>query len=94
MLVGNGNWLDSPDLFLLNRNKRKDKLKDIVILAMQELNTSPMTKDQLCKLVRIRRKTFRHLLKRMVQSGVIEKIGGGVKTDPFKYRLAPHYQRT
>jgi hypothetical protein len=94
MLVGNGNWLDSPDLFLLNRNQRRDNLKDIIVLAMQDLNTNPMTKDQLCKLVRIRRKTFRHLLNRIVQSGVIEKIGGGVKTDPFKYRLALQYQRS
>ncbi len=92
MLVGNGNWLDSPELFLLPRNKRKDQLKEVVILAMQELNTNPLTKNELNVLVRIRRKTFRHLLQRMIASGIIERIGGGVKTDPFRYRLSSGYR--
>jgi len=91
-LVGNGGFFGTPDIFLIPRNQRKPRLREIVIEAMRELNTNPMTKPELQKLVRIRKKTFTRLLRSMVDSGIINRIGGGVKADPWKYVLADHYK--
>ena len=92
MIVGNGSIFTLADIFLLKRSERKPRLRDIVIEAMRELNTNPLTKPELQKLVRIRKKTFTRLLHSMVESGIIDRIGGGVKSNPWKYRLAEHYR--
>ncbi len=92
MIVGNGNIFTLTDIFLLKRSERKPRLRDIVVEAMRELNTNPLTKPDLQKLVRIRKKTFTRLLRSMIESGIIERIGGGVKADPWKYRLSERYR--
>lgn len=92
MIIGNANFFNSAEIFLLKRNERNPRLREIVIEAMRELNTNPLTKLELQKLVRIRKKTFTRLLRSMVDSGIIVKIGGGVKADPWKYVLAEHYR--
>lgn len=35
MIVGKGNWLDTPDIFLLKRTERKNQLREIVIEAIK-----------------------------------------------------------
>jgi predicted HTH transcriptional regulator len=92
MIVGNGNFFTTADIFMLKRSERKPRLREIVIEAMRELNSNPLTKPELQKLVRIRKKTFTRMLRSLVESGVIERIGGGVKADPWKYQLAAHYR--
>jgi predicted HTH transcriptional regulator len=87
------NYFDAPEVFLLKRTERKLRLGEIIITAMKELNTDPLTKSELQKLVKIRRKTFRRLLQELVRNGVIEKIGRGIKTHPFKYHLADRYKK-
>jgi DNA-binding HxlR family transcriptional regulator len=88
MITGRANIFSNSDIFFLGRNERKPLLRDIVIEAMRELNTNPLTKPELQKLVRIRKKTFTRLLRSMIESGIIERIGGGVKADPWKYQLS------
>jgi DNA-binding HxlR family transcriptional regulator len=93
MKVGNRDYFDTPEIFVLKRTARKTRLREIVITAMQEMCSDPQTKSDLQKLVRIRRKTFRQLLQELVQTGVIVKIGFGVKRSPFKYQLADQYRQ-
>ncbi len=94
MVTGRANVFIHSDIFFLGRNERKPRLREIVIEAMRELNTNPLTKPELQKLVRIRKKTFTRLLRAMVESAIIVKVGGGVKADPWKYVLAERYRQT
>ncbi|GIL17271.1 MAG: hypothetical protein BroJett040_10220 [Oligoflexia bacterium] len=80
------------DLFFLARNERKPRLRDIVIEAMRLLARGPLTKLELQKLVKIRRKTFIRLLAGLVQAGVVIRTGTGKRRDPFRYMLADHYR--
>ena len=81
------------ELFFLGRNERKPRLRDITIEAMRLLARGPMTKLELQKLVKIRRKTFIRLLAGLVQAGVIVRLGTGRRRDPYRYVLAEHYRR-
>ncbi len=94
MVTGKANIFTNSDIFFLGRNERKPRLREIVIEAMRELNTNPLTKSELQKLVRIRKMTFTRLLRAMVESGIIVRAGGGVKADPWKYVLAEHYRQS
>ncbi len=87
------NNFDTPEVFLLKGAERKLRLGEIIITTMKELNTDPLTKSELQKLVKIRRKTFRWLLQQLVRNGVIEKTGHGKKAHPFRYHLADRFKK-
>lgn len=87
-------WSDEGDnpLFNLGRNQRKPLLRDIIIEAMRKLAHKPLTKPELQKLVRIRRKTFLKYLAMLVEVGAINRLGTGTRNDPYRYVLAEHYR--
>lgn len=80
------------DLFFLGRNERKPRLRDITVEAMRVLAPKPLTKLELQKLVKIRRRTFIRLLAGLVQAGAVVRLGTGKKRDPFRYILADHHR--
>lgn len=88
----NGSYFDRPECFNLNRNQRKDRLREIMIESMRLLNQLPLTKPDLQRLVRIRKKTFNKLLAALVAEGLILKLGGGVRLDPHKFILAEKFR--
>lgn len=78
---------DHPS-FNLNRKSRKQHLIQIVIEAMKQLARGPLTKAELQKLVRIRKKTLLPILKHLVEIGYVVRTGEGAKGSPFRYFLA------
>lgn len=91
-LVGFFSEHGDNELFFLARNERRPRLRDVVIEAMRLLARGPMTKLELQKLVKIRRKTFIRLLAGLVQAGVVIRSGTGKRRDPFQYYLADQYR--
>lgn len=83
---------DDHPLFNLNRKSRKDQRIQIVIEALRRLAKGPLTKPELQKLVRIRKKTLLPILKYLLEIGAVTRTGQGTKGDPFKYQLADHYR--
>ncbi|MCB0411732.1 MAG: hypothetical protein KDD22_04360 [Bdellovibrionales bacterium] len=82
---------DNP-LFDLRRNERRLALSRILLEAMKLLAVGPLTKEELQKLVRIRKKTFLKLLAQEIRIGTITRIGMGKKRHPFKYVLTEIYE--
>lgn len=86
------NFFDSNyhPIFNLNRKQRKNQLVQITLESLKSRAEGPMTKPELQKLVKIRKKTFLPILKYLVEIGYVVKTGQGSKGSPFKYHLADH----
>ncbi|MGE0761850.1 MAG: hypothetical protein AB7N80_01100 [Bdellovibrionales bacterium] len=82
---------DNP-LFALKRKKRKLVMRDILMEAMRLLTDKPLTRDELLKLVRFRKRTVMRYVKFLVEIGTIVRSGSGTKGSPFKYMLAEAYR--
>lgn len=83
---------DYHPIFHLSRKSRKHQLIQIVIESLKRLAKGPVTKVELQKLVRIRKKTLLPILKHLIEIGYIVKTGQGSKGSPFLYHLANHYR--
>ena len=88
------NFFDEEDdfhpIFHLNRKSRKHQLTQIVIQSFRLLAKGPVTKSELQKLVKIRKKTLLPILKHLVEIGYVVRTGVGAKGSPYKYHLAAH----
>lgn len=80
----------SQRLLTLPRGKeRYDSHFHIVIAILDLAHPGAPTRDQLQKLVRIRRRRFIQVLRYLVDTGAVIKFGQGTKQEgPFRYRLA------
>ena len=88
----NTNFFDRS-LETLNRNERAPFLRQILLETMASPNYKPVTKPDLQKLARIRKKTFGRLLKDLISEGTINRISSGTKGDPHRYLLATGNQK-
>ena len=78
----------SRHLLTLPRGKeRYDSHFHIVTAILDLARPGAPTRDQLQKLVRIRRRRFIQVLRYLVDTGAVIKFGEGTKEDPFRYRL-------
>jgi hypothetical protein len=76
----------SPVLLLNRGAERRRQLREIIIETLRLVKGQP-TGRELQKFCGIRRKTFLPLFRALLDSGAIERIGGGSKGNPFRYRL-------
>jgi hypothetical protein len=59
----------------------------IVIETLREICGGKPTRDQLQKFSKIRRKRFILLLKHLIETESVKRIGSGTKFDPYLYEL-------
>lgn len=79
-------------LFNLRRGaEKRQRAWEIIVEVLKAVSPKCPTRDQLQKLCRIRRKKFIGLLKSLIETGTIHKVGSGTKGDPFVYAIDPKY---
>lgn len=82
------------DLLTMGRGKdRTFNHPHIIMAVLRELKDQTPTRDQLQKLSRIRRRRFIVVLKHLLDSGSIIRVGAGTKFSPFLYALAEKERR-
>lgn len=74
-------------LTLPRGQERYDSHFHIVMAILDLARPGAPTRDQLQKLVKIRRRRFIQVLRYLVDTGSVIKFGQGTKEDPFRYRL-------
>lgn len=65
----------------------------IVIETLRALGDQRPTRDQLQKLSKIRRKQFITILRHLLETKSVERIGGGTRFDPYLYVLGEKERR-
>lgn len=81
------------ELFCLSRGQRKGRYTEIIIEVLRKLADKPLTKFELQKLVKIRKKIFIRILNSMVLTGAVLRFGEGTKGSPFLYILAEKHNK-
>ena len=82
------------EIINLRRSENRKHAHHLIVIEFLKgmVGINP-TRDQLQKLVRIRRRRFIQVLKYLINCGEVIKVGTGLKGDPFRYRLGEKYQR-